>query len=109
MNREEIIETINNFLIEELEIDAERLKDDARLREDLKIDSLDFVDITVIVEAQGAVATLLVATPDRRWVCPNALPPHPIRNRRFFSPNPPHHNAFQRNHSLPRENRRSDK
>ena len=50
MNREEIIETINNFLIEELEIDAERLKDDARLREDLKIDSLDFVDIAVIVE-----------------------------------------------------------
>ena len=50
MNREEIIETINNFLIEELEIDAERLKDDARLREDLKIDSLDFVEIAVIVE-----------------------------------------------------------
>ncbi len=50
MNREEIIETINNFLIEELEIDAERLKDDARLKEDLKIDSLDFVDIAVIVE-----------------------------------------------------------
>ena len=50
MNREEVIETINNFLIEELEIDAERLKDDARLREDLKIDSLDFVDIAVIVE-----------------------------------------------------------
>lgn len=50
MNREEIIKTINNFLIEELEIDAERLKDDARLREDLKIDSLDFVDIAVIVE-----------------------------------------------------------
>lgn len=50
MNREEIIKTINNFLIEELEIDAERLKDDARLKEDLKIDSLDFVDIAVIVE-----------------------------------------------------------
>ncbi|MDD6582998.1 MAG: phosphopantetheine-binding protein [Bacteroidales bacterium] len=50
MNREEIIKTINDFLIEELEIDAERLKDDARLREDLKIDSLDFVDIAVIVE-----------------------------------------------------------
>ena len=50
MNREEIIETINNFLIEELEIDAERLKDDARWREHLKIDSLDFVDIAVIVE-----------------------------------------------------------
>jgi hypothetical protein len=29
----------------------------------------------------GAVATLLVATPDRRWVCSIPLPPHPIRNR----------------------------
>jgi hypothetical protein len=33
---------------------------------------------------QGAVATLLVATPDRRWVCPIPLSPHPIRNRRDF-------------------------
>lgn len=31
--------------------------------------------------SQGAVATLLVATPDRRWVCSISLPPHPIRNR----------------------------
>ena len=32
--------------------------------------------------SQGAVASLLVATPDRRWVCPNPLLPHPNRNRR---------------------------
>ena len=37
-------------MIEELEIDADKLKDDALLKEDLKIDSLDFVDIAVIVE-----------------------------------------------------------
>ena len=50
MNREEIITIVNEFLTEELEIDANLLKDDARLKEDLKIDSLDFVDIAVIVE-----------------------------------------------------------
>ena len=50
MERTEIIKTINDFLIEELEIDADKLKGDALLKEDLKIDSLDFVDIAVIVE-----------------------------------------------------------
>lgn len=52
MNREEIIRVVNEFLTEELEIEAALLKDDARLKEDLKIDSLDFVDIAVIVERQ---------------------------------------------------------
>ena len=50
MEKTEIIKTINDFLIEELEIDADKLKGDALLKEDLKIDSLDFVDIAVIVE-----------------------------------------------------------
>ncbi|MDR1113046.1 MAG: phosphopantetheine-binding protein [Bacteroidales bacterium] len=50
MNREEIITTINNFLVEEIEIDAGLIKDDALLKEDLGIESLDFVDIVVIVE-----------------------------------------------------------
>ena len=50
MNREEIITIVNDFLTEELEIEASLLKEDALLKEDLKIDSLDFVDIAVIVE-----------------------------------------------------------
>ncbi|MDR0814409.1 MAG: acyl carrier protein [Bacteroidales bacterium] len=50
MKREEIITIINDFLIEELEIDREKLQDDANLKNDLGIDSLDFVDIVVIVE-----------------------------------------------------------
>ena len=50
MERTEIIKIVNDFLIEELEIDADKIKDDALLKEDLKIDSLDFVDIAVIVE-----------------------------------------------------------
>lgn len=50
MTRQEIDEKIRNFLIEDLEIDGERINPEARLKEDIGIDSLDFVDIVVIVE-----------------------------------------------------------
>jgi acyl carrier protein len=50
MTREELIRTSNQFLIEEIEIDESLLKEDALLKEDLGIDSLDFVDIVVLVE-----------------------------------------------------------
>jgi acyl carrier protein len=50
MKREEIIRIVNDFLISEIELEEELIKDDALLKEDLDIDSLDFVDIVVIVE-----------------------------------------------------------
>jgi acyl carrier protein len=50
MTREEVVKTVNTFLVEEIEIEENLLKDDAMLKEDLGIDSLDFVDIVVIVE-----------------------------------------------------------
>jgi len=50
MTKTEIIESVNNFLIEEIEVEESVIKDDALLKEDLGIDSLDFVDIVVIVE-----------------------------------------------------------
>ena len=50
MEREEIIKPVNNFLVEEIEIEENLLKEEALLKEDLGIDSLDFVDIVVIVE-----------------------------------------------------------
>lgn len=50
MNRTEIEEKVRNFLIEELEIEPDNIFPDAKLREDMGIDSLDFVDIVVIVE-----------------------------------------------------------
>jgi len=52
MDRSEIEEKVNAFLIDELEIDEEKLKPEALLKEHLGIDSLDFVDIVVIVEKQ---------------------------------------------------------
>ena len=50
MNRREIEEKVNAFLIEELEVEEEKLVPEALLKEQLGIDSLDFVDIVVIVE-----------------------------------------------------------
>ncbi len=50
MTREEIEEKVRAFLIDELEIDEEKIAPDALLKDDMGIDSLDFVDIVVIVE-----------------------------------------------------------
>ncbi len=50
MDRNEIEEKVKNFLIEDLEIDEEKIAHEAKLKDDLGIDSLDFVDIVVIVE-----------------------------------------------------------
>ena len=50
MNRSEIEEKVKIFLIEDLEIEEDKVFPDAKLKEDMGIDSLDFVDIVVIVE-----------------------------------------------------------
>ena len=50
MSRQEIEEKVRAFLIDDLEIDEEKISNDAKLKEDMGIDSLDFVDIVVIVE-----------------------------------------------------------
>ena len=50
MERKEIEEKVRNFLIEDLEIDEDKITPDAKLKDDMGIDSLDFVDIVVIVE-----------------------------------------------------------
>jgi len=50
MDRKEIETKVRDFLIEDLEVDEEKIFPDARLKDDVGIDSLDFVDIVVIVE-----------------------------------------------------------
>ncbi len=50
MDRQEIEAKINEFLIEEIEIEPEDISPNAHLRNDLEIDSLDFVDIIVIID-----------------------------------------------------------
>jgi acyl carrier protein len=50
MQNEEIIKKINQLLIEEIEIDEAQISPSADLKKDLGIDSLDFVDLFVIIE-----------------------------------------------------------
>lgn len=50
MNRKEIEQKVKDFLIEDIEIDEEKIFPEAKLKDDLGIDSLDFVDIVVLVE-----------------------------------------------------------
>ncbi len=50
MNREKIIELTNNALVEEFELDIEDLKPEANIKDDLGLDSLDIVDMTIVIE-----------------------------------------------------------
>jgi acyl carrier protein len=50
MSPEAIISKIDEILIEEFELEPESVVPDARLREDLDLDSLDGVDLVVALE-----------------------------------------------------------
>ena len=50
MTRTEIEEKVKGFMIDELEIEENELVSEALLKDDLGIDSLDYVDIVVIVD-----------------------------------------------------------
>lgn len=45
-----VVEKINAVLAEEFEVDPENITLEANLRETLNLDSLDFVDLVVIIE-----------------------------------------------------------
>ncbi len=51
MNREEIIEKINEFLVEEFEQEPENIRPEANLKETLELDSLDYIDLVVVIES----------------------------------------------------------
>ena len=55
MDKEVIIEKINNFLIDEFEVESEDISPEANLKETLDLDSLDFVDLVVSVESNFGV------------------------------------------------------
>jgi acyl carrier protein len=51
MQNEEVIEKINSFLADEFEIDADKMLPEANLRETLDLDSLDYIDLVVVIES----------------------------------------------------------
>lgn len=52
---DKIIEIVNKMLVEEFEIDPDLLKPEALLYEDIGLDSLDAVDLIVMVDKQLGV------------------------------------------------------
>ena len=52
MDINEIKDKIKVFLVDEMEIDPGKIAPEARLKEDLGIDSLEVVDIIVLVEQE---------------------------------------------------------
>ena len=50
-----IIEKINAFLIDELEVEEGDIAPEANLKETLELDSLDFVDLVVAIESSFGV------------------------------------------------------
>ena len=50
MQKEEVIAKINELLIEEFEIDEDQIIPDENMLETLEIDSLDLVDVVVLIE-----------------------------------------------------------
>ena len=50
MTHDEIIKKINQVMIDEFEIPADKIKPEAKIAEDLGFDSLDAVDMLVLLE-----------------------------------------------------------
>ena len=55
MTNEEIITKINGFLVDEFEVEADTITPDAPLKETLDLDSLDYVDLVVILEGNFGI------------------------------------------------------
>jgi len=49
--KEEIIAKINEFLVEEFEVEPDKIQPEANLKETLNLDSLDYVDLVVVIES----------------------------------------------------------
>ena len=50
MTREEIITTTKRFLSEEFEVNKDKITADNNLQKTLDLDSLDYVDLVVVIE-----------------------------------------------------------
>ena len=58
MKKEDIIEKINDFLIDEFEVESDDITPEADLKETLELDSLDFVDLVVAIESNFGIKLL---------------------------------------------------
>lgn len=50
MSKDEVIQKINDFLVDEFEVDENDISPSANLKETLDLDSLDYVDLVAVIE-----------------------------------------------------------
>ncbi len=55
MDRDKIITIVNDFLVNEFEVDRDDIQNDAPLKETLGLDSLDYIDMVVVIESNFGV------------------------------------------------------
>ena len=55
MDREKIVTIVNDFLVNEFEVDRDDIQNDAPLKETLGLDSLDYIDMVVVIESNFGV------------------------------------------------------
>ncbi|KQT22456.1 acyl carrier protein [Chryseobacterium sp. Leaf404] len=55
MEREKIITIVNDFLINEFEVDGEDISNGANFKITLGLDSLDYIDLVVVIESHFGV------------------------------------------------------
>lgn len=55
MERNQLVEIVKGFLTEEFEADRDSIQDDANMKETLGLDSLDYIDMVVIIESNFGV------------------------------------------------------
>ncbi len=51
MNNNEINEKIRQFMIDEFEVEEEKITPEANLKDTLGLDSLDYIDLVVVIES----------------------------------------------------------
>lgn len=54
MDNNQIIEKVREFLVEEFEVDADKITPEANLKATLGLDSLDYIDLVVVIESNFA-------------------------------------------------------
>jgi acyl carrier protein len=56
MNRDEVLTLVREHLAEELEVDASRIREETRFKEDLDADSLDLYELVMELEDRYGIA-----------------------------------------------------
>jgi acyl carrier protein len=50
MEKQEIISRVNDFMVEDFEVEADAITPGANLKDTLDLDSLDYIDLVVVIE-----------------------------------------------------------